>query len=303
MKNGWNSSVLIMLLVAFVFTVMSHEFLALDNIRSIVFLNTDLAVVVLGLAFIMAGGGFDLSVGYQISLISALISVMIVAGISPVFIVIAALLTGIGCGLLNGILTAYLNIVPFAATLATQVIFRGISYYISDNRVVTALPKSFRMLAKGSMLGVRFDLWIVVLCFLFTAVVFRFTFIGKYIRAIGLNEEAAWRSGIKVKRIKCLSYSIAGVFYALAAIIMTARKGVAGSNVGPGMEITGIAAAYIGGVLGQPAHPRIWSLILGVLTVAMIENRFSLISINANAQYIVTGVILILSMLFYKRKR
>ena len=124
-----------MLLVAFGFTVMSHEFLAPDNIRSIVFLNTDLAVVVLGLAFIMAGGGFDLSVGYQISLISALISVMIVAGISPVFIVIAALLTGIGCGLLNGILTAYLNIVPFAATLATQVIFRGISYYISDNRI------------------------------------------------------------------------------------------------------------------------------------------------------------------------
>ena len=64
-----------------------------------------------------------------------------------------------------------------------------------------------------------------------------------------------------------------------------------------------IHISYIGGVLGQPAHPRIWSLILGVLTVAMIENRFSLISINANAQYIVTGVILILSMLFYKRKR
>lgn len=297
------SSILLAVLLTVIFSFRSEDYLSWGNFEAIVLSHTSLMIVVAGLSFIMISGGIDLSVGYQISMVSVVISMLSMGHYSAGAVIAGALLTGALCGLCNGILVACFDIVSFAATLATQIILRGLSWYLSNGSMVSYMPGAVRQMTRARWLGIRVDIWLMLLCLLVFWIVLRLSFYGKYLRALGLNEEAAGRAGVRVKLIKCSSYCLAGVFYALAAIIMTSRRGYAGSEIGVGMEITGIAAAYIGGILGQAAKPRILTLILGVLIVGMIDNGLPKIGINSQVQYMITGIILIIAMALHKTQR
>lgn len=297
------SALFLLIIVAGLFSIHSGEILQFSDFMGILLGNTALMIVVLGIAFVMIIGGIDLSVGYQISLISAVIAMLSMEKLPDQMMIVGALFVGLLCGLLNGVLVAYLNIVPFAATIATQIIFRGVSYYLSNGSMVSYRSDVIRGITKSTVLGIRGDLWLLFLALLIFVVLMHFSFLGKYMRAIGLNEESAQRAGVKIKGVKCFTYSLAGLFYAVAAIIMTSIRGYAGSEIGIGMEITGITAAYIGGVLWQARQPNVIRLILGVLIVSMIENRLPKVGINSQVQYIITGLILVVAMGIHGRRK
>lgn len=304
-KKFWEqySTICILVLVVSIFTIRDQNFLNIANLNKIFNQNVPLLIIVMGLSIIMIGGGIDLSIGYQISLNSVVISMLSVNKVPDGIVIAAALGTGLLCGLMNGILVAYFDIVPFAATIATQIIYLGLSYLISGGRMVANIPKTIRMLVKAEWLGIKIEVWIAVGCFIIVYILFRLLFWGKYIRAINLDEKNAERSGINVRRVKCMTYGLAGVFYALAAMIITATKGYAGSENGVGLEIAAITAAYIGGILGQAENLRLWMLVLGVLIIGIIENGLPIIGIASYAQYVITGIILIVAMILHRKNK
>lgn len=297
------SAACLILLVVLLFDVIGNEFWTLQNYESIVLYNTGLFISVVGLSFVMLGGGIDLSIGYQISMVSVAISLLSVEGYPDWIVIGGALLTGTLCGLLNGVLVGYLDIVPFAATIATQIIFRGCSYVLSEGRMVSNMAESIRQIIRVRFLGIRADMWLAMAAFGILWLILHKSYVGKYLRAIGLNEAAAERAGIKVKQIKCLSYCIASFFYAITAMVLTSKQGYAGSAVGTGMEITVISAAYVGGILNFPQKQGVITLLLGTLAVAIIDNGLLKVGMNTYIQYIITGIILIASMIMHNGQK
>lgn len=300
---GQNSVVVLWLLLLLVLNVIQADYESVSELRQIVANNTALMVTVAGLSLVMIGGGIDFSIGYQMSLTAVVISKLSVAQQPEWMIVSGALCTGFICGLFNGVLVSYLEIVPFAATIATQIIFRGISYLVSGGSMVTNLSTIIRGITRSYFLKIRADFWIGVFAFLFLFVILRLTLQGKALRAIGLNEDQAKRSGLPVKKIKCEAYCIAGVFYSIATMILISRRGYAGSETGIGMEITAIIAAYIGGVLSLAESQNILLLFLGTMIVAAVEGSLPKVGITTYLQYIITGMILIITMLLHKKRK
>ena len=304
-QSLWNrySTVVLFVVLITMFNLFGEGFWSVKSYQNIVWSNTGLILVVVGLSFVMIGGGIDLSIGYQISLIAVIISMLSTAHFPDWVVIRGALATGACCGLLNGVLVGYLEIVPFAATIATQILFRGVSFGLSNGRMVSYIAESIRIITRKSFLGLRLDVWIVILGVLVLWVVLRFLFMGKYLRAIGLNEATAARAGIKVKYTKCLSYCVAGLFYAVAAMILVSRKGYAGSEIGVGMEITAIVAAYVGGILNMAEKQSVATLLLGTLGVAVSDTGLKKFGMNTAIQYIITGLILITSMTIHKKQK
>lgn len=304
-RDIWEKYAALVLIVILVilFNIFGSGFWNLKNYEDIVLNNTGMILTVAGLSVVMLGGGVDLSIGYQISMVSVTISLLSVRNLPDGVVIAGALLTGLCCGLLNGVLVGYLEIVPFAATIATQIIFRGCSFVFSQGRMVTNMVESIRVLTRLRFLGIRLDMWLAAMGVLELDIMLHVSFVGKNLRAIGLDENTARRAGIKVKWIKCLSYCIASLFYAVAAMVLTSRKGYAGSEIGVGMEITAIVAAYVGGILTFAQKQRVATLLLGTLVVAVIENGLLKVGVNTYIQYIITGIILIISMTLHKKQK
>lgn len=304
-SNLWEnySTIGIMLVIAIIFNSISKGFISLGNLEKIVIQNLPLMLIVLGTAFVMIVGGIDLSIGYQISLVSAVLSYLSVQQQPGWLAITGSLAVGLGCGLINGILVGYLKIVPFAATIATQIIFHGISYLVSKGSMISNIPTGVKMLAKSHFGNIQNNVWLVVAGIVVFQIVMKYSYAGKYFRAVGLNEKIAASAGVPTRFMKCLAYCIASIFYAIAGLCMVSVRGYSGSEIGIGMEIQGIAAAYIGGVLGKAEQPSVLSLILGVLTIGMIANGLPKIGISEYVQYVFTGVILVISMVIHNKKR
>ncbi|MDO4333996.1 MAG: ABC transporter permease [Eubacteriales bacterium] len=304
-REYWEKYIVLLLFIigcAVMLNIRSDLFPTGLNLKQIVLGDTALMIVVLGISYVMIVGGIDLSVGYQISLVSAVIAMLSMRELPDWAVILGALAVGMLCGLLNGILVAFLDIVPFAATIATQIIFRGLSYYISKGRMIANISDTVRAVTKREWLGIRGDLWLALLAIALFVGIMRFSFPGTYMRAVGLAEEAAGRAGIKVKKVKCFAYCLAGLLYATAAVILTSVRGYAGSEIGVGMEITGIAAAYIGGVLSQAKKPSIIRLIFGVLMVGTIESLVPKVEILSYLKYLIMGLLLIVVMGIHKKR-
>ena len=305
LSNLWEnySTIVIMLAIAIIFNSISRGFVSLGNLEKIVLQNLPLMLIVLGTVFVMIVGGIDLSIGYQISLVSAVLSYLSIQQRSGWIAIAGALGAGLLCGLLNGVLVGYLKIVPFAATIATQIMFRGISYLISKGSMTSNIPEGVRILAKSYLGEIQNSVWVVLLGILVFQIVMKYSYIGKYFRAVGLDEKIATAAGVPTRFMRCLAYGIASIFYALAGLCMVSVRGYSGSEIGVGMEIQGIAAAYIGGVLGKAEQPLVLSLILGVLTIGMIANGLPKIGISEYVQYVFTGVILVISMIIHNKRK
>ena len=303
-RNLWKQYSVVFLLLAFIlfFHISRSDYHSIYDFDKVILNSTALMITVVGLSFVMVSGGVDFSIGYQMSLIAVVISRLSVAQQPEWAILLCALSTGLLCGLLNGILVSYLEIVPFAATIATQIIFRGISFLISGGSMVTNLSILIRNLTRSTFLFLRVDLWLLILSYLMLFFILRFTLIGKSLRAVGLNEAHAIRSGIPVKHIKCSAYSAAGLFYAVATMVLISQRGYAGSETGIGMEITAIVAAYIGGALSLAESQNVLLLFLGALVVAIVESNLPKVGGSSYLQFIITGVLLIITMVLHRRR-
>ncbi|PWB56266.1 MAG: ribose ABC transporter permease [Anaerolineales bacterium] len=294
--------VLFALIILFSFT--SPYFLTVRNLSNILIQNTYFIIVAIGLSFVMIGGGIDLSVGYQMSLVGVVTAMLMMVYHLPAWLaVLIGLLLGTTLGMINGLIVTSIRIFPLIATLATATVFQGISYIISKANTFRGYPDQFLFLTKGKVVGIPFDILLTVVIALLASIVYTNTVFGFRLLALGGNEEASRLAGINTRKMKILIYTLCGFFTAIATMVMISKSNTTNSSFGPGTEFIALTAAIVGGVSFMGGEGSIQSLIAGVLLLAVLGNGMQLAGWGTYAQYIVRGMILLGAVAFDQFQR
>ena len=294
--------VLVALMV--LFSLASPYFLTARNLTNIVTQNTYFIIVAVGLSFVMIGGGIDLSVGYQMSLVGVITAMAMVVYHLPVWLaVLIGLALGTTLGLINGLIVTSIRIFPLIATLATSTVFQGISYIVSRANTFRAYPDQFLWLTKGRVLGVPVDVLLALVIAILVTIVYYETVFGFRLITLGGNEEAARLSGINTRRMKIAMYTVCGFFTAVATMVMISKANTTNASFGPGTEFIALTAAIVGGVSFMGGEGNIPSLVAAVFVLAVLGNGMQLAGWGTYAQFIVRGLILLGAVAFDQYQR
>jgi rhamnose transport system permease protein len=279
---------------------ISSQFLTTDSFTTGSLDYSEYALMALPLALVIIAAEIDLSIASVLGLSSAIMGYLWNQGlpielIFPICIVVGAL-----CGAFNGLMVTRLGLPSLAVTIGTLALFRGLAFVVIGDDSITSFPGVWTDRAFGNFAGS----WIpnTMVLFAILAVVFAVllhaTPFGRSIFAIGANEEAAFFSGIRVKRTKMTLFVLSGAVSALAGIVLTLRNSTAAGNVGTGYELTVVAAVVLGGVSIFGGKGSIGGVILALLLLGGIQKAMNLSdSISSFWIQIVTGVLLIASVL------
>jgi ribose/xylose/arabinose/galactoside ABC-type transport system permease subunit len=286
------------------FSVASPYFLTIRNLTNIITQNTYFIIVAVGLSFVMIGGGIDLSVGYQMSLVGVVTAMLMVVYQVPVWLaVVVGLALGTLLGLINGFIVTRIKVFPLIATLATAVIFQGISYLITQSKTFRNYPEEFLVLAKGTVLGIPLDVILALVVVIVASFIYTETVFGLRLLGLGGNEEATRLAGINTRRLKTSTYVICGFLTAIGTMVMIAKSNTTHSSFGPGTEFTALTAAILGGVSFMGGEGSIPALVTGVFILAVLGNGMQLAGWGTYAQFIVRGLILLGAVAFDQYQR
>lgn len=259
-------------------------------------------MIALGMAFVIMIGGIDLSVGSIVALSTVVAgSVLTINPEEPIYVVyavIAALISGVLCGVFNGVCVAYLNISPFIVTMGTMTIFRGIAYIYCDGQPYVLKSEAFKVIGKGTVTD--FNIPIPAILLAIAIVIFYFvlnwTKFGRNVLATGGNENAAVTSGVNVKKIKITVYIICGVMAAIGGIIIGSRLNAGNPSYGDGYELDAISAVVIGGASMNGGICTALGTVLGILTLGLINNSLNMLGVSSYLQMIFQGLIIIIAV-------
>jgi ribose transport system permease protein len=290
---------LVLLVLMGVFWIASPYFMTVRNLLNIINQNTYFVIVAIGLSFVMIGGGIDLSVGYQMSLVGVVTAMMMVLWHLPVWLSVSlGLLLGLVLGTVNGIIVSRIKIFPLIVTLATSVVFQGISYMISQSKTYRNFPEEFLFFTNGHILGMPFDVFLALLIIILASLIYYETIFGLRVIALGGNEEASRLAGINTRILRISLYSICGFLTAIATMIMISKADTTHSSFGPGTEFTALTAAIVGGVSFMGGEGNMPALVAGVLVLAVLGNGMQLAGWGTYPQFIVRGLILLGAVAF-----
>ncbi|ASR47756.1 D-allose ABC transporter permease [Paenibacillus kribbensis] len=272
-------------------------FLTTSNLTQVLLQSAVTILIGVGEFFTILIAGIDLSVGSIMALTGMISAKMMIAGVPwPVAILIGGVVVGGTLGCFNGFLVNKTGLHPFIITLGTLAIYRGLTLIISEAAPVFGLPQGF----KSGIAGWLGPVPIPVLIALIVALVFIFitvkTKLGRNIYALGGNSQAAWFSGINIKRHTLIVFVISGICAGIAGVVLTARLGAAEPLAGTGYETQAIAAAIIGGTSFFGGKGRVIGVVMGGLIIGVINNGLNILSVPTYYQQIVMGGLIILAV-------
>lgn len=280
--------------ICLVLSVITPQFLTVSNLTIIVTQVSINALLAFGVTFVIITGGIDLSLGSIVAVTGIVAASLAHPDGYPVVVpILAGLLAGLLIGAANGLLITKSKVPAFIVTLGTMTIGRGLALILSKGRPISNLSDAFNFIGSGHVFGVPFPIIVLVVAFVVCSVVLKKTVLGRYIYAVGGNEQAAKASGIEVNTIKMAVYSICGLLAALAGILLTARITTGQPNAGAGFELDAIAAAIIGGTSTTGGVGTMTGTLIGVLLIGVINNGLDLLNVTSYYQQVVMGAIII----------
>ena len=278
-------------------SVLSPHFLSVSNLRNVLEQTAINAVVAVGMTFVIVSGGIDLSVGSIVAVSGVLLASALAAG-APVPVAIAAgLAAGALCGLANGLLVTRGRLPPFIATLGMMSVARGAALVFTDGRPVSGFEAGFRSLATERVLGLPAPVLVVAVSYVAAHLLLTRTRFGRYVYAIGGNEEATRLSGVAVRFHKTMVYVLSGATSALAAVLLTARLNSAQPIAGMMYELDAIAATVIGGTSLLGGSGSLGGTLVGALIMGVLRNGLNLFGVSSYLQQIVIGAVIIVAVL------
>jgi ribose transport system permease protein len=251
-------------------------------------------IIAIGSTLVFIAGGFDLS----ISAVYALAGIIAAkaangTGSSAVGLLLGCLI-GLGVGIVNGGIVTVGRINPFMATLASSLMIRGLALAVSGGFLVRVADDSkFNVIGRSELLGAKYSVYLFAGVILVCALLLHRTTYGRYMYAAGGNAEAARLSGVRVDLVKASTYAISGLCAGIGGMIVASRVNTGQADSGVGLEFDAIAAVVIGGTSILGGAGAIWRTVLGVLMLAMIQNGFNLLNVDAIYQRIIYGAIII----------
>jgi ribose transport system permease protein len=287
------------------------NFLKLDNLISVADQTAIYAIIAIGLTMVIITAGIDLSVGSLIALASVVGTLLIrdlgggaEAGLG---ITLGGIAAGVGvcalAGLFCGSLVTGFRIPAFIVTLGMMLMASGLAFRLSEGASIPDLPTSFFWLGGGDTLGIPNPVWLMIILYIVAHIVMTQTAFGRYVYAIGGNEEAARLSGVPVKRVLLIVYTISGALAGLGGIILASKLEAGDPKFGLMYELEVIAAVVVGGTSLLGGSGRIIGTLIGAFILAVIKNGMNLTSVDPFNQKIVLGAVLLLAVLIDTLKR
>lgn len=308
LKQIWRRyNILLGLLLLFLISALiSDAFLTSRNLFNVMRQISINGIISVGMTFVILTAGIDLSVGAILAMVGCFSAGLIRFQGFDFFLVI---LIGLGAGLLmgaiNGLIITKGKIQPFIVTLATMTSIRGLAFLYSKGRPIVLgakAPSSLIFIGEGYVGPIPVPVIIFLVVIILSSFILRRTVLGRYVYAIGGNEEAARLSGIKVDFYKIVIYAMSGLLTAVASIIAIARLGVGNADLGLGYELNAIAAVVIGGTSLMGGIGTVEGTFIGAIILGILNNILNLMGVGSFFQQILKGLIIIIAVLLSKKK-
>jgi ribose transport system permease protein len=287
--------VLTLLVLCIVTALLTDRFLSPLNLTNILVQSSIMAVIAMGMTLVIVGGGFDLSVGSTVGLSGCVAAaVMLKAGILAG--VVAGIAAGALVGLANGWIIAVLNVDPFITTLGTMVLVRGLVFLMTGGAPVggdEGLPDAFVAFGSGRLFGIHYLVWVPAILLAALSWMMRATPFGRRIYATGGGREAAYLSGIAVKRIVASTYIWCGALAGVGGVMLAARLQSGQPTAGEFYELTAIAAVVLGGAALHGGEGTLYKSVVGVFIMIVLGNSLNLLNVDSYWQRVAVGAVII----------
>jgi ribose/xylose/arabinose/galactoside ABC-type transport system permease subunit len=261
-----------------------------------------LLVVSIGQSFALIVGGFDISVGATMGLVSVICALLMRNGVAVTEAVGLGVLAGAAVGLINGIGISILGVTPFVMTLGILTSVRGLADQLANGRVITGFPRDFALFGRAAWWGVPSAACIAVMMLVIAWLILQRTRAGLYIFSIGGSRETTRVAGVFVELYEALAYTLCGTMAGVGGVMLTSRVAVAQGSLGQGYELLSVATAVIGGVLIGGGVGRLTGVVLGVVLITVLNTGLDIAGVNPFVQQIVTGLVLISAVLLSKAR-
>ncbi|HZG60972.1 MAG TPA: ABC transporter permease [Anoxybacillus sp.] len=293
----------ILIALIILMSILSPTFFTTGNLLNIVRQMSVVGIVAIGVTIVIITTGIDLSSGSVIALVSVVVASFAHPDTYPLIVPIAI---GLGLGLLTGVINGTIiskaQIAPFIVTLGMMTAARGAALLITDGRPVGNLSDSFKFIGQGDVLGIPVPIIIFGFVGLISYILLNKTKFGKYVYAIGGNEQAAIIAGVNVDKYKIFVYGYAGLLSGIAGIILTSRISSGQPTAGVMYELDAIAAAVIGGTSLAGGIGTIGGTIIGALIIGVMNNGLDLLNVSPYWQQILKGAIITVAVFIDSRK-
>jgi len=293
-------SVFILILVVAV-TLRAPSFLTVDNFEDILLNISILAIVAMAQTMVIITHGIDLSVSSMIGLVAMMVAFVVKQNpeMSILLVILLGMTLGAVLGTFNGLIITFGKVPPIIATLGTLSIYRGLVFFYSQGTWINSfeLPKSFKLLSKGTPLGLPNMVIIAIVVAVIVYYFLNYTRTGRDIFAVGSNPDAAQFAGIRKQRILFLVYMISGLLCGLAAVLWASRFESAQTNTGLGFELQSVAASVVGGVSISGGVGTVPGVLLGALLLGIIQNSLTLIRISPFWQLAAQGLLILIAVI------
>lgn len=288
------------------FSVVTNSFLKPDNLFNVARQISMLGIAAVGMAFVLLLGGIDLSIGSQITLVNIIAAwLMVKAGVHPLPACIVSLAMSSAVGFINGWIIANIKMPPLIVTLASMTMLEGLAFIICNGIPIFGFPKGFSVIGQGYLGPVPIPVIIMAAILATGAFILNETFFGRWFYAVGGNEEAANLSGINVKRVKYLVYTLSGFFAGIAGIVMLSRTNSGQALAGKGFEFDVLTAVVLGGVSVNGGSGKISNVVAGILILGVLSNGMVLMNVTQYSQMLIKGTVLLAAVGFdcYQKQR
>ena len=299
--------VVIFVAMCLTLSVISPSFGTVRNLTNVIRQVSIIGIISMGVTFCIITTGIDLSSGSVLAFVGVIVAsfsqTKVVDGqpisvVMPIFFaILIALAAGALMGAINGYLTAYGKIPAFVATLGMMTVARGGALLYSGGRPIGYLKSSFSHIGGGSFLSIPIPIWIYILVGIFSYILLSKSQFGRYVFAIGGNEQAARICGINVEKNLLLVYTYAGILSAISGILLVSRTAAGNPTYGVSYELDAIASTVIGGTSLSGGVGSIPLCVVGAMIIGVLNNGMDLLGVNAYWQQIVKGVIIVIAVL------
>ncbi len=292
-----------LIILCIVLTGMSDRFLTMDNLLNVTRQVSINAVISVGMTLVILTGGIDLSVGSILAFSGSITAGLLSGGQALLPAIAIGVAAGAAMGLVNGLLITRAGIPPFIATLGVMTAARGFTLVYTDGRPITGMQEAFRFLGGGYIAGIPVPVVIMLVIFIAAHIMLTKTKFGRYIYAVGGNEEATRLSGIDTKKILLAVYTLAGLLAGFSGIIMASRLNSAQPTAGAGFELDAIAAVVLGGTSLSGGVGTIGGTLIGALIIGILDNGLNLLNVSSFYQQVAKGVVILLAVYVDKKRK
>lgn len=271
-----------------------------DNFFNITRNFAFIGIMALGMTAVILTGGIDLSVGSIMGVVGVVCGLILEAEQHWLLAVLGGLATGALAGAVNGWFIAYVGLPPFVVTLGMLSVARSLAIVLSQNKMIYEFGPygdTFNAIGGGDLLGVSNPVWVLILLTLLFGFVFNFTAWGRYLYAIGGNENAARLTGVPVDRIKLQAYLVSGLMAGLASVMIVGWQGSAINALGTGYELRVIASTVIGGANLMGGEGGAYGAFIGAALIEVIRNSLLMAGVDSNWQGTFVGMFIVLAVL------